>query len=104
MTDSYHYSQHKIDMPVYSIPTVVLVAAMGEVHANNVQPNITKLVDGLNRVRLGANRADDRRAAEVTGRREGSIELGEPVDSAAELEMVKGCGCHSDTVSVWCLL
>lgn len=51
---------------------------MGEVHADNVKTGISELVDGLNRVGLGANGADDGGAAIVALRSESSVEGGKP--------------------------
>lgn len=73
---------------------VVLVAAVGEVHAGHVQAGITQLVDGLDRVGLGADGADDGGAAEVAGRRELRLERGQPIDAAADIQVVLGRGSH----------
>lgn len=51
---------------------------MGEVHADNVETGIAQLVDGLDRVGLGANGADDGRAAVVVLRAVGGVERGKP--------------------------
>jgi len=74
--------------------TVVLIAAVGEVHPHNVEASIAKLVDGLYGVCLGADRADDGSPTEVALGLERSVELGEPVDSASELEVVEGGSRH----------
>jgi hypothetical protein len=76
---------------------VILVAAVGKVHAHNIEASLTEFVDGLDRVRLGANRADDGSPTEVTRGLESSIELGKPVDSAAELKVIEGGGRHLDS-------
>lgn len=73
---------------------MVLVAAVGEVHAHHVEASLAELVDGLNRVRLGANGADDGGAAEVAGRLERGIELREPFDLAPQVEVVESCVDH----------
>jgi hypothetical protein len=41
---------------------------MGEVHANDIETSRAELVDGLDRVRFGANCADDGSSAVVLGR------------------------------------
>src|SRR4051794_39929504 len=61
---------------------VVLVAAVREVHAHDVEAGGAELVDGLGRVGLGADGADDGRAAVVLLGLEGRVELGQPVDPA----------------------
>ena len=38
---------------------VVFVRAMGEVHADKIETGSSELVDGIDRVRLGADSADD---------------------------------------------
>lgn len=73
---------------------VVLVGAVGEVHANNVEASSTQPVDGLGGVGLGANGADDGGAAEVPLGGVGGVEGGEPVNLAAQLEVVLGSGSH----------
>lgn len=50
----------------------------GEVHANNVETGLAEGVDGLNRVGLGADGADDGRAAVVLLGLVGGVEVGEP--------------------------
>jgi hypothetical protein len=59
---------------------VVLVGAVGEVHADNVQTRLAELVDGLNGVGLWANGADDGSTAVVLGWLELGVELGEPLN------------------------
>ena len=76
--------------------TVVLIAAVGEVHADDVQADITELVDGLHRVGLGANGADDGSPAEDALGLEGSVEMGQPVDPAAIVEVVESRSGHFD--------
>lgn len=44
---------------------VVLVLAVGEVHANNIEAGGSQLVDGLDRVGLGTDCADDGCSSEV---------------------------------------
>lgn len=51
---------------------------MGKVHADNVETRIPELVDGLNRVGLGADCADDGGAAVVALGSESSVERGKP--------------------------
>jgi hypothetical protein len=76
---------------------VVFVGAVGEVHANNVKTGSAELVDGLDRVCLGADCADDGGAAVVLGWLELGVQLGEPFDlSRAGAEVVKG-GRHLDS-------
>jgi len=70
--------------------TVVFIAAVGKVHAHNVQSSIAELVDGLDRVGLGSDGADDGSPAKVAGGLVSSVELGKPVDSATEVEMIEG--------------
>lgn len=74
---------------------VVLVAAVGEVHADNIETSFTELVDGLDRVCLGSYGADNGGSAVVLLRLERGIERGQPGDSPAALEMVESCG-HCD--------
>lgn len=73
---------------------VVLVAAVGEVHTGHVQAGITKLVEGLDRVGLGADGADDGSAAKVAGRGEGCVEGGQPIDAATDFQVLLGRGRH----------
>lgn len=80
---------------------MILVAAVGKVHANDVQPGITELVDGLNGVGLGANRANDGRPAEVALGLVGGVELGKPVDPATEVKMVQSGSGHYRGGRVW---
>lgn len=51
---------------------------MRKVHANNIKTGISELVDGLDRVGLGANGADDGRAAVVALRSESGVEGSKP--------------------------
>lgn len=77
--------------------TMILIAAVGKVHAHNIETRFAELVDGLNRVRLGTDCANDGSTTEVARGLESSIKLGKPVDSAAELKMIKGRGRHPDS-------
>lgn len=73
---------------------MILVAAVGEVHANNVKTSIAELVDGLDGVGLGADGADDGSAAELASGLELSVELRKPLNLASEAEMVKRSSGH----------
>lgn len=73
---------------------MVLVGAVGEVHAHDVKTGQAQLVDGLDRVGLGANGADDGGAAQVALGLVGSVERGQPGDLAAQLEVLLGRGGH----------
>lgn len=68
---------------------MIFVAAVGKIHPHNVQASFAELVDGLNRVGLGANGTDDRRPPQVPLRLVRRVELRQPFDLAAELEMVE---------------
>lgn len=68
---------------------MVFVATVREVHPHHVQARLAQLVDGLDRVGLGADGADDGSPAQVALRLVGCVELGEPFDLAAELEVVE---------------
>lgn len=59
-----------------------------EVHADDVQARLAEAVDGLDRVGLGSDGADDGGAAEVPLRLDGGVEVGEPGDGAANFEMI----------------
>ncbi len=74
--------------------TVVFIAAMGEVHAHNVQARLAQLVNGLDGVGLGANGADDGGPAQVALRLVGRVKLCQPFDLAPEGEMVESRGRH----------
>jgi hypothetical protein len=67
---------------------------VGEVHANDIKTGSAELVDGLNRVGLGANGADDGRAAVVALRGVIGIEVGQPGDAAAGVEVLLCVGSH----------
>lgn len=67
---------------------------MGEVHANNIETGGAELVDGLDRVGLGADRADDGGAAVVALRSVVGIQVGEPGNAAAGIEVLLGVGSH----------
>lgn len=73
---------------------VVVVRAVGEVHADNVEADVAQLVDCLDGVGLGADGADDGAAAVVALGLEGRVERREPVDAPAILEVVLGRGGH----------
>lgn len=74
---------------------VVLVGAMGEVHANDVETGIAETVDGLDRVGLGANGADDGGATVVLLGAVGSVERREPGEAtAADVEMILSSSSH----------
>lgn len=74
---------------------VVLVGAVGEVHADDVEAGIAETVDGLDRVGLGANGANDGRAAIVVLRAVGGVEGGEPGEAAtADVEMILSSSSH----------
>jgi len=83
----------------HTVLTVVFVTAVREVHSHNVQAGSAKLVDSLHRVGLGADCADDGGTTEVALGLVGSIELGKPVDSAAQLEMVESSSRHRESES-----
>ncbi len=74
---------------------MVIIAAVGEVHAYDIETGGPELVDGLRGVCLGSYGANDGRSAIVLLGLEGSVELGEPVDSADLLEVVQSGG-HYD--------
>lgn len=74
---------------------VVLVGAVGEVHANDVETGIAETVDGLDRVGLGANGADDGGTAVVVLGAVGRVEGGQPGEAtAADVEMILSSGSH----------
>ena len=76
---------------------VVLVRPVGEVHANDIEAGLAELVDGLDRVRLGANGADDGGPTVVLGGLEFGVELGEPRNlGGAGAEVVKS-GRHVES-------
>ena len=77
---------------------VVFVGTVGKVHADNIKSGGAQLVDGLDRVGLGANGADDGGTAEVLLRAESCVERSEPGNLAAQLEVLFGSGSH-DAVS-----
>ena len=59
---------------------VIFVGAMGEVHANYIKTSGSKLVNCLDRVRLGTDRADDGGTTVIFGRLEFGVKLAEPLD------------------------
>jgi hypothetical protein len=59
---------------------VVLVGAMGEVHANYIETNFTEGVDLLSGVCLGADGTDDGGSPVLLCRCVLSVELAEPLD------------------------
>lgn len=69
---------------------VVLVRTVGEVHTDNVETSSSQLVDGLNRVRVGANCADDGGSSEVSLGGVGGIEGSQPLDAAIVGQVVGG--------------
>jgi hypothetical protein len=72
---------------------VVVVRAVGEVHANDIEPSFAESVDLLGGVGLGANGADDGGAAVLLSRLVLGVQLGEPLDArAAGIEVVEGVG------------
>lgn len=73
---------------------VVLVRAVGEVHADDVETGITQTVDGLDRVGLGANGADNGGTAVVARGSVCGVQRGKPRDLTAELEVFLGGGGH----------
>ena len=73
---------------------VVLVRSVGKVHADDVKTGITEVVNGLDRVGLGANGANDGGAAVVALRSVGGVEGGKPRDLASEFEVVLSGGGH----------
>ena len=76
-------------------PTVIFVAAMGEIHPHHVKAGLTELVDRLNGVGLGTNGADNGRPAQVALRRDLGVKRSQPFNLAAEAEVVES-GRHSD--------
>lgn len=62
---------------------VVLVAAVGEVHANNVETIVAELVQGLDGVGLGSDCTDDGGTAKVASWLKLGVELCQPADGAA---------------------
>jgi hypothetical protein len=80
---------------------VVFVAAVGKVHAHHVQTSIAELVDGLDRVCLWADGADDGSPAQVPLGLQGSVELGEPVNSA-QVEVIESSSGHRDSYRSLC--
>ena len=73
---------------------MVLVRAVGEVHANNIETCHAQFVDRLDGVCLGANCADDGCTAVVLCWLVFGIELAQPLDLGAGGEMV--CGSSHD--------
>ena len=73
---------------------VVLVRAVGEVHADNIETSPAQRVDLLCRVGLGADGTDDGGAAVFLGRVVLSVELAEPFNPGpASVEVVQSAGC-----------
>lgn len=69
---------------------VVFVGAVGEVHTNDIETSLAELVDGCDRVGLGANGADDGGSTIVLGGLDLSVELREPRNlGGAGAEVVK---------------
>lgn len=67
---------------------MVLVRAVGEVHANNIETCHAQFVDRLDGVGLGANCADDGCTAVVLCWLVFGIELAQPLDLGAGGEMI----------------
>lgn len=68
---------------------VVLVGAVGEVHANNIETGLAQRVDLLGRVRLGADCADDGGSSVLLRGVVLGVELAEPFDpGSASVEVV----------------
>ena len=57
---------------------MVFVGTVGEVHADDIETSLAKLVDSLDRVCLGTNCTDDGGTAVVLSRLELGVELREP--------------------------
>ena len=85
---------------------VVLVCAVGEVHAHDVEASLAEGVDLLGGVGLGANGADDGGAAVLARGSILSVELRQPFDPRAAgievVERVRHCECGSESRGVWC--
>jgi len=73
---------------------VILVAAMRKVHAHHVKASLTKLVDSLDRVRLGTNGADDGGAAEGAVRLVRRVERRQPLNLTAKVKMIESRSSH----------
>lgn len=73
--------------------------AHGEVHAHDVQTGLAQSVDGLNRVGLGTDGADDGRAAVVLLGLVGSVEAGEPGDLSAYIKVVLSSSSHCEDLT-----
>ena len=75
---------------------VVLVCAVGEVHAHDIETSLAEGIDLLGGVGLGPNGADNGGATVLTGRRVLSVELRQPFDPRAAgvqvVERVRHCG------------
>lgn len=78
---------------------MILIATMREVHSHDVHPSLAELIDGLDRVRLGPDSADDGGSTICLGRSEGGIQVGEPFDSAPHGEVIEGVD-HDDGVTM----
>lgn len=65
---------------------------MGKVHADNIETGTTEVVDGLDRVCLRTDSADNGGPAHVVLGCIGSIKSGEPLDLVAKVKMVEGVG------------
>lgn len=75
---------------------------MREVHADNVQTGGSQLVDGLDRVRLGADGADDRGSTQVPLGVVFRVEGGQPLKLTTGRHVVEGiCSHGSGTVVSW---
>jgi hypothetical protein len=73
---------------------VIFVGAVGEVHAHNIKTGSSELVDGLDRVCLGTNSADDRSSSQVLLGGVGGVERGQPLDAAIVGHVVGGGRGH----------
>ena len=63
---------------------------MGEVHTNDIETGGSQLVDGLNRVGLGTNSADDGGTTVIVLGGVCGIEGGEPFYLTTQVEVVEG--------------
>lgn len=81
--------------------TMILVAAVRKIHPDHVKASLAEHVDRLDRVCLGSDGADDGCAAQVALRLERGIELGQPFDFAAEVEVVESSR-HFVGLSLFC--
>ena len=75
---------------------VVFIGSVGKVHADDIEAGFAELVDGLDRICLGTDCADDRGSAVIFCGLEFGIQLGEPTDlRCARCEVLHGrCNRH----------